>query len=309
MSCRCDPSLSGSFTDCDGCIYYDIGVIVSYAVLFSYTLVVFVYCLREKITLVSVRNLVLLLLLSVSILRIIRYAILISLNPFSQVTEGLGIFLDILYGIVFLIGFSAWCLIILSWIRMYVLLKNPTTQKLTMGNILSWRWLATFSIMCIIIGIGWFVVIIINSYYAISFLLNGYTAAVIVLLVIIFLTSGCLFTNHLKIAASVNLMRQNSWKRINRFVMIISIAFLVDVITLVITSAITEFVVDSLDWFLARNSIYKIAEQLPIYVMVTMFKPSWKKFLCRDLVPSYTYALGSETTTKMEEMEEAINKS
>jgi hypothetical protein len=158
-----------------------------------------------------------------------------------------------------------------------------------------------FGSFCVAIGVGWFIVIIIDSSYKpTNFLLNGYTAAVVASLDILFLISGCLFTNHLKVAASVNESRKGDWKRLNTFVVIIAFAFLVDVIVLVIISAITSFVLqNSVMWFVGRNAIYRVFEQLPVYVMVSLFKPKWKRFFFLDRMSSYTYREATGTGSEM----------
>jgi len=281
MSCTCDFTLPELFTACNGCAIYDGFTISTYSILFLYTLAVFLYYLFEKVTL-NTRNIVLFLLLLVSILRILRFSILAGLsNPFVPPESHLLIFLDVLYGLPLMIGFACWNLISFSWLRMYWAMKNPSTAKSkSSGSLFSWRWLVLYTAVCLVIGIAWLVVIFVASYVPTNFLLNGYSAACAASMGVFFLTVGCLFTNHLKVSVTINPSRQSLWKRVNTFIAIISICFLVDVIVLIGISSVTSFVLQNdFNWFLIRNAIYRGVEQIPIYAMVTLFKPPWKNYL------------------------------
>jgi len=250
---------------------------LSYFFIMIYTFLVLVYSFRETKRLSGIRNFSLYCLLLCSIIRIIRYAIISDLNVYEQPNEPLTLAIDVLYALPLLILFVAWSLIIMFWIKMSIFIRNPKSGRISTKTLWDWKWLIVFSVLCGVIGAAWLIIILteINNTYPL--VLNIYSGSVLGLGGIVFLSSGCIFSRNLRASSGVSEQKVNSWKRLNTFIIFTSVVVLILVGAIVAISVILLKIPTSKDWFLIRMSIYRVVEQIPIVIMITLYKPSWKE--------------------------------
>eukprot|EP01118_Nematostelium_gracile_P010701 TRINITY_DN3726_c0_g1_i2.p1 TRINITY_DN3726_c0_g1~~TRINITY_DN3726_c0_g1_i2.p1 ORF type:complete len:374 (+),score=63.58 TRINITY_DN3726_c0_g1_i2:33-1154(+) len=271
-TCKCDPNYD-LLDECGSCDGYSGFVIVAFSLLLLYVFVVIFHSWRQTKNLYGFKGFVLSILVTICLIRIIRYAIIISLDNYIEPKPPLLIFLQVTYSVPFVLAFIAWTLMIYFWIKMYRFFNNPDINVNNM-KIWDWRPLIVYTIICVLVIIGWVAVIFVQTVRNINIVFNAYTGAVLLVLDVFFFVSGILFNRQLKSGKSFSEENLRRYVRMNRFVIICSAFFLLSVVVLIIITIVNFFIGASLDWFVGRSIVYRIVELIPLFLMANLYGPS-----------------------------------
>jgi len=259
------------------CMAYHTGTVIAFSLLLLYTIAVLISSFFGSTGIKSpteVRKLILYLLILAEMLRIARYGYLMTKPILSSdvllVMRGL-------YTIPLFIAFCAYMTLIFCWIKIYhdVLQGNQSLGSARSGVL--GRWLKWYVVVCVTVGILYIATTFADMLLNVQLLVTFYNGIILIFFNLSFIIYGRRLwkSSQESFNDSTNEAKVIMFKKYNRFTWMVSIWFLIGVVVILILGSIALKDL-SLPYFLFRQSIYRIVEVIPVYLIVATFEPpSW----------------------------------
>jgi len=282
--CSCDPGVPETYkvhseSDClrTQCLVYTTATTWAFLFVTLYLVLLLVHTLRLLPNQWnSLRTVILYILTAFSTLRVIRFAILTTLEHPEDISRGYQLFLSILFALPLILNFVAWSLLASIWMRLYQLV-NEAQQRRTL---LTKRVLFVYFSVVFLVSTIWVIIVIRESVNDNnSILINYYTGIICLVVGILFLIAGRRFMRTIKASAAVNQRRFDEFQRMHNFIMSVTIVWLITVICL-FAFGTSILWLNTMEYFLIRNGLYRLFEIMQTCCMAVTYQPALSELFC-----------------------------